>query len=160
VWPGGIAIDVAAYLTPAPLPPELVTSVRCIVRVGDLVVLCQAPDTLHVWPGGRREPGETHEATARREVYEETGWHLDESGLRPLGFLHYRYVEAQPDDHPYPHPDFLQVVYVASATGRDGPAADWRDLDGWEQDHRLVPLSELGGLDLPAVQRAFLGLLA
>lgn len=114
----------------------------------------------HVWPGGRRLPGETYEMTARREVYEETGWLLDEVDLRRLGFLHFRYVDTQPDDHPYPHPDFLQVVYTGRAHRRDGRAADWIDHDGWEQGHRLLTVSDLSGIDLTAVQRVFIDLLA
>jgi ADP-ribose pyrophosphatase YjhB (NUDIX family) len=160
VWPGNIVVDVAAYPVPTPLPPDLVTSVRCIVRVGQCIVVCQSPDMLHVWPGGRRLPGETYEMTARREVHEETGWLIDEADLTLLGFLHFRYVAPQPDDHPYPHPDFLQVVYTGRANSRDGRATDWIDLDGWEQGHRLLALSELGSIELSAVQRAFVNVLA
>lgn len=158
VWPGNVVVDVAAYptLTPAPVPPELVTLVRCIVRVGDRIVACQSPDMWHVWPGGRRLPGEAYETTARREVYEETGWLIDETDLRPLGFLHFRYAEPQPAGHPYPHPDFLQVVYTARAKGREGSGSDWTDHDGWERSHRLCTMADLGGLDLSAVQHAFL----
>jgi len=79
---------------------------------------------------------------------------------RRLGFLHFRYVDAQPDDHPYPHPDFLQVVYTGPAHRRDGRAADWIDHDGWEQGHRLLTVSDLSGIDLTAVQRVFIDLLA
>jgi 8-oxo-dGTP pyrophosphatase MutT (NUDIX family) len=160
VWPGNVVIDVAAYPEPAPVPPDLVTSVRCIVRVDGRVVVCQSPDTRHVWPGGRRQPGETYEMTARREVHEETGWLIDEADLHPLGFLHFRYVDCQPDDHPYPHPDFLQVVYVGRATGRDGRAGEWTDLDGWERSHQLLALPELGDAGLSAVQWAFINTFA
>jgi 8-oxo-dGTP pyrophosphatase MutT (NUDIX family) len=159
-WPGDIVVEVAAYPVPTPVPPDLVTSVRCIVRVGERIVVCRSPDMVHVWPGGRRLPGETYEMTARREVYEETGWLLDEADLRLLGFLHFRYVDPQPDDHPYPHPDFLQVVYTGRAHGRDGRAPDWIDLDGWEQGHRLLAVSDLRDVDLSAVQRVFIDLLA
>lgn len=159
VWPGDIVVDVAAYPVPTPLPPELVTSVRCIVRVDESIVVCRSPDMLRVWPGGRRLPGETYEMTARREVYEETGWLIDEADLRLLGFLHFRYVDAQPDDHPYPHPDFLQAVYTGRVKGRDGKAADWVDLDGWEQGHQLLGASDLNSIDLSPVQRAFISLL-
>ncbi len=160
VWPGNTVLDVAAYPTPTPLPAALVVSVRCIVRVGGCIVVCQAPDTQHVWPGGRRLPGETFERTACREVYEETGWLLDEPDLRLLGFLHFRYADVQPDDHPYPHPDFLQLVYVAQAKDRDGEeGTNWVDLDGWEHGHRLHAETGLGSIGLPAVQRAFINVL-
>jgi 8-oxo-dGTP pyrophosphatase MutT (NUDIX family) len=157
VWPGGLLLDLAAYSPLPPLPSEFVTSVRCLVRVDDRVVVCHAPDGPHIWPGGRREGGESYRATARREVYEETGRTIDEKALRPLGFLHYRYVEARPDDHPYPHPDFLQIVYAT----RIGDVGDpgWIDVDGREQGHHLHPLDDLDGLSISAPQRAFLDLL-
>jgi ADP-ribose pyrophosphatase YjhB (NUDIX family) len=114
-----LVLDVAAYLTPVAPPPDLVVSVCCIVQVDGRVVVCENPNETHVVPGGRREPGETFEATARREVHEETGWLVDESDLRLLGFLHFRHTEVLPDDHPYLHPDFLQVIYTAPARTHD-----------------------------------------
>ncbi|HET8661502.1 MAG TPA: NUDIX hydrolase [Micromonosporaceae bacterium] len=132
---------------------------RCIVRVGGRVVACESPDTWHVWPGGRRLPGEAYETTACREVYEETGWLVDEADLRLLGFLHLRYAAPQPADHPYPHPDFLQLVYTARATRREGSGSEWTDHDGWERNHRLCTVADLHALGLSAVQHAFLRLL-
>jgi ADP-ribose pyrophosphatase YjhB (NUDIX family) len=155
-WPARV-VDVAAYLTPVAPPSDVVTSVRCIVQVEDRVVVCETPNDVHVVPGGRREPGETFEATARREVHEETGWLIEVSDLRLLGFLHFRHTQALPDDHPTPHPDFLQVVYTARARAHDDQRpADWADVEGWELGHRLLSASELDQIELPAVQRAFL----
>lgn len=156
VWGSGVVLDVAAYPVWTPLPTVLVTSVRCIVRVGGAVVVCRVPGGLHPWPGGRREPGESYEETARREVYEETGWLLDEGSLRPLGFLHYRHVEPPPAGHPYPHPDFLQVVFTGVAGERAGGAAEWVDLDGWEQGSWLVDVKELEKLGFSPTQWVFL----
>jgi 8-oxo-dGTP pyrophosphatase MutT (NUDIX family) len=157
VWPGGLLLDLAAYVPLRSLPSRFVTSVRCLVQVGDRVIVCHAPDGPHIWPGGRRMAGESYRATARREVYEETGRTIDEHLMRPLGFLHYRYVEPQPEDHPYPHPDFLQIVYAARIDDR-GEAREhgWTDLDGREQGHHLHPLNELDNLPVSAPQRAFL----
>jgi 8-oxo-dGTP pyrophosphatase MutT (NUDIX family) len=155
-WPGSV-LDVAAYLTPVAPPPELVTSVRCIVEVDDRVVVCETPNDTHVVPGGRREPGETFEATARREVHEETGWLINESDLRLIGFLYFRPTEALLDDNPHLPPGFLQVVYTAPARAHHTePAAHWTDVEGWESGHRLLSASELDQIQLPAVQRAFL----
>jgi 8-oxo-dGTP pyrophosphatase MutT (NUDIX family) len=155
-WPGCV-LDVAVYLTPEAPPPELVTSVRCIVQVDDRVVVCETPNDTHVLPGGRREPGETFEATARREVHEETGWLIDESDLRLIGFLHFRHTDVPPDDQPHRHPDFLQAVYTAPARAHDDERpADWADVEGWERGHRLLSASELDRIELPAVQRVFL----
>jgi 8-oxo-dGTP pyrophosphatase MutT (NUDIX family) len=157
MWSGGLLLDLAAYHPLLPLPPRFVTSVRCVIRIDDRVVVCQTPDGPHIWPGGRRMAGESYQATARREVYEETGRTIDENVLRPLGFLHYRFVEARPDDHPYPHPDFLQIVY-STRIGDDGHA-DWVDVDGWEQGHHLHPLRDVDDLRISAPQRAFLDLI-
>jgi ADP-ribose pyrophosphatase YjhB (NUDIX family) len=160
VWPGGVAVDVAAYPTPTAVPDELVTSIRCIVRVGDRIVLCHAPDEPHIWPGGRREPGETYGQTARREVHEETGWLIDPDELLLFGFLHLRLVEPPPPDHPYPHPDFLQLVYTAAAGDHaDRHPTGWTDLAGWEERHELLTLPELEAVPLTAVQQAFLAVL-
>ena len=160
MWPGEIPLQVSAYPTPTALPDELITSVRCIVRIDNRVVVCQAPDEQHVWPGGRREPGETYQQTAQREVHEETGWLIDTGDLQPLGFLHFRYIEPQPSDHPYPHPDFLQLVYTAPARDHaDQHAATWTDLAGWEQSHHLLSPRELATVPLTTVQRAFLKIL-
>ena len=160
VWPGGIPLRIAAYLTPTELPDDLISSIRCVVRVDRRVVVCQAPDEQHIWPGGRREPGETYQQTAQREVHEETGWVIDPGDLQPLGFLHFQLMKPQPADHPYPHPDFLQLVYTAPARRHAAQRpTEWTDLDGWEQSHRLLTPSELDTVSLAAVQRAFLKIL-
>jgi 8-oxo-dGTP pyrophosphatase MutT (NUDIX family) len=165
VWPGGLLLDLAAYHPLLPLPSEFVTSVRCLVQVDDQVIVCEAPDGPHIWPGGRRMAGESYEATARREVYEETGRRIEERLLEPLGFLHYRFVDDPPHNHPYPHPDFLQIVYTTRIDGGDIDDSDpaggtgWVDVEGWEQGHHLHPLSELDDLQVSAPQRAFLDLL-
>lgn len=92
-WLGGaIPLRVSAYATPTDLPEELVTSVRCVVRFGELVVFCENADGGHPLPGGRREPGESYADTAAREVHEETGWLLDRNTLRPLGWLHLEHL--------------------------------------------------------------------
>src|SRR5215211_4579751 len=79
---------------------------------------CRQPEAAHL-------PDKAYETTACREVYEETGWLVNETDLRPLGFLHFRYADPQPDDHPYPHPDFLHLVYTARATDREGSISEW-----------------------------------
>jgi ADP-ribose pyrophosphatase YjhB (NUDIX family) len=70
---GTLPIRVSACTRVTPLPEELVTSVRCIVRVDNLLIYCQNSDGRHPWPGGRRQPGESYVETAAREVHEETG---------------------------------------------------------------------------------------
>lgn len=139
-------IRVSAYCVPAELPDLLLTSIRCIVLVDDQVLVCDTPDGTHPWPGGRREPRESHVATACREVREETGWILEPESVESIGWLHLELLEPQPDDHPYPHPDFLQLVCVGRAHERlNGPEV-WVDTEGWEQGSRLVALDEIDGV--------------
>lgn len=147
-WQGGaLPLRVSAYTTPADLPEELVTSVRCVVRVGGPVVLCENADGAHPLPGGRRDPGESYLDTAVREVHEETGWLLDRDTVRPLGWLHLEHLAPRRPDYAYPHPDMLQVVFHGVATERDGGSGGpWTDTDGYEQSSRLVSVAEARAL--------------
>src|SRR5688572_2771264 len=87
-WPNGDTFRLGAYPVGAPVPEPVVSSIRCIVLVGALVVVCTNEHGRHPWPGGRRLPGESFAATAQREVREETGWILEASSLHQLGWLH------------------------------------------------------------------------
>ncbi len=113
-----LRMRVSAYLGEHRIPDELVTSVRCLVEVGGQIVVTQSPDDVNVWPGGRREPGETMRQTAIRETYEETGWQLRPETLQPLGFLQFEHLVAVPVDYAYPHPDFVQLVFRGNASSR------------------------------------------
>lgn len=147
----GIHLKVDAYLTQRPLPPDLVTSVRCVVcRHGEILVV-QDRSGFHIVPGGRREPGESLAQTARREVLEETGWLLGK--LVPLGFLHFHHLTPRPAGHPYPYPDFLQLLYLAQATEYTGTP---RGAAVWELDSRFRPIAEVNGLKISAYCQAFL----
>jgi ADP-ribose pyrophosphatase YjhB (NUDIX family) len=144
VWGNGrLPLRVTAYLGEADLPSELITSVRCIVRVGDLLVACETLDgTWHLWPGGRRELGESFAKTAFREVHEETGWWIDVATAQPLGWLHLEHLAPPPPQYPYPHSDFLQLVLVARSSDRDGGAGtEWTDTEGYELRSRLVSMT-------------------
>ncbi len=143
-WGSGHAMRMAAYTHAGDLPDEITTSVRCIVRVGDQIVVCTNRDGFsHPWPGGRREPGESHAETACREVMEETGWTIDSASLQPLGWLHIESVGPQPADHPFPHPDFLQYVYTATVSeGPDGRNAEWTDTEGYEVSSCLMSIED------------------
>lgn len=154
-WPGRAVMSVAAYLGAALIPDDLVTSVRCIVfRRGQLLV-CQTPHGVDIWPGGRRELGESYEETACREVQEETGWLVDASTLRQLGFLHFHVLEVLAPDV-MPRLDFVQVVFTAEGqAGRVRPAG-WTDSEGWVQRSWLVdPVTALE-LGISAAERRFL----
>lgn len=132
-------VHLTSYVGAADLPDDLVISIRVIVLVGDDVVVCtNLNGDSHTWPGGRREPGESHVETACREVHEETGWLVDPDSLEPIGFLH---VHNTGDPLPsFPHPDVLQLVMVGRATER--AAEEWTDTEGFEVSSRLVPLAD------------------
>ena len=157
---GAVPLRITAYTAPADLPEELIVSVRCIVRVGGRVVVCTNRDgQSHPWPGGRREDGETFVDTACREVREETGWILARRSVRPLGWLHFEHLMPQPVDHPWPHPDFLNLVVVANASERVGGIdGGWTDTEGFELSSRTVTIEEALVCG-DALSRAFLGLL-
>ena len=125
------------------LPLEIISSIRCIVRVGDRYVFCENKSSRHPWPGGRRNPDETFAETAVREVHEETGWLLKPETMRPLGWLHLRHLGPEPEGNVGPYPDFLQLVFTAQADARDGDLpedAEWQDVDDYELSSRLVEL--------------------
>ncbi|HUP84469.1 MAG TPA: NUDIX hydrolase [Acidimicrobiales bacterium] len=132
-------IRTTGFFGTVPLPDDFVVSIRCLVRVGDELVVCTNAHGSHPWPGGRREAGESYERTAIREVYEETGWHLDPVSIQPLGWLHLEHLIARPDDWSWPHPDWFQVVLSADATRRERDV--WTDLDGgYEATSCLAPI--------------------
>jgi hypothetical protein len=149
----------AAYIDDAALPEELITSVRCIVRVGDEFVVCtNLHGKSHPWPGGRREPGETLAETARREVHEETGWLIDNSSLRRLGWLHIESLEEMDPELPYPYPDLLHVVFECRADER--AAESWTDTEGYEASSCLMSLDAAhAAVDGDPLSRVFLDLL-
>lgn len=138
-WPNGDRIRASAFAGAGPLPDVVVSSVRCIVEVDDQVVMCHnAHGVHHVFPGGRRERGETFVETACREVHEETGWRLDPDSLRQTGWLHLENLTVVPESHPYPHPDAFHAVFAGTARTRDGDGS-WTDTEGYELSSRLVP---------------------
>ena len=156
VWPPA-AMSLAAYLGSVTLPDDLVTSVRCLVFVRGQVVVCETPNDTHIMPGGRRESAETFEQTACREVHEETGWLLEPSALRPLGFLHFHVLDVLRPEV-MPHVDFLQVVFTAEAREHATPdnAASWVDSAGWEERSWLADPTAVADLPILAAEHRFL----
>jgi 8-oxo-dGTP pyrophosphatase MutT (NUDIX family) len=145
VWGNGtLPLRITAYTSPARLPIQLVVSVRCVVRCGDRVVICQEPDgKWMLLPGGRREPGEALQETVIREVHEETGWIIEASSLSRIGWMHFEHQQPPPAGHPYPHPDFLNVVFVGDVLDCDSDHnLRWVDTDGYIQRSEAVPVSE------------------
>ena len=70
------------------------TGPRGLVFHGDAVLIWREADGIHLLPGGRRENGETLEATLRRELLEETGWQVCRASM--LGFMHYHHLGPEP----------------------------------------------------------------
>jgi 8-oxo-dGTP pyrophosphatase MutT (NUDIX family) len=151
---GELRFRISAYLSEHRVPDPLVTSVRCLVEVDRRIVVTESADDVNVWPGGRREPGETMRQTAVREVHEETGYQLEPKSLQLLGFLHFEHLAPPPDDYPYPHPDFLQLVCRGRASER--PSDDWQDIDGYVQRSWLETPSRARQLTLDPVSLPFL----
>jgi 8-oxo-dGTP pyrophosphatase MutT (NUDIX family) len=96
--------------------------------------------------GGGVEPGETSEEAVAREIQEEVG--LEITALRLLGVMENRFdLQGEP---------FHEVVFVYEGSFRDERArqrdeftveedngqtlrAVWRDLNSFDNNHRLVP---------------------
>ncbi|HEU5316981.1 MAG TPA: NUDIX domain-containing protein, partial [Chloroflexota bacterium] len=156
-WGAG-TLRIAWYLHDGPLPPAVlsrVTSIRCIVLRLDpqyperpeVLVIRTRDGHTHVWPGGRREPGESPRETATREVWEEAGCRV--RGLRPIGFTHLYRTEPPPPGHPYPT-EFFYALYAAELLTQDETA---RGLDKDEEDLGFVPIADLSSVELESAAR-------
>lgn len=142
-WPAG-RVRVSAYLGEAQLPDEIPGRVRCLVSASDSVLVTwDINGNADCLPGGGAEPGETIAQTAYREVWEETGWHIDPGSLRVLGWLHIESF-ARPDPAwPFPHPDGFMTVVHAVPVRADADQATWSDVDGFIARSAFVDIDDL-----------------
>ena len=151
---GDLRLQVRAYLTGQLPPLDWITSVRAIVRRAAEIVVVRDPERHHIFPGGRRETGESLEQTLRREILEETGWEIGSPRL--LGLMHVHHLTAQPANYPYPYPDFVQLIFVADALHYQAVA---KETDGYELSAELMPRETVRNLPLRSSELAFLSAL-
>lgn len=144
-------LRVAAYRSHELPPLPYVTSVRCIALRGGKALVAHDEEERVALPGGRREAGETIEATLRREMLEETGWAIGTPSL--LGFMRFHHLTPPPPGYVYPYPDFLQVVFVADAERHDPEATIY---DQYVRGVSFLSRADLPGLTLSPTVRFFL----
>lgn len=142
-WPAG-RVRVSAYVGEVALPPEIPGRVRCLVTDGFAMLvtwdLNGIPDCL---PGGGADTGESIADTAAREVWEETGWHIDVASIRVLGWMHVESFAGPNPDHLFPHPDVFMPVIHARPSHADDDRPAWADVEGSIARSSFIPISEL-----------------
>lgn len=150
MWNGEIRMRLSTFADEAQPPDDLVTSVKAIIFSGTNVLVSRNPAGVHILPGGRREAGESQDQALHREIFEETGLEIDIDGT--LGILVYHHLTPMPEGYSYPYPDFINVVYMASAHEEREVVVK----DEYELEAAFMPTSETVLLRLPQHQRILL----
>lgn len=133
-------------------PPPAVSSVRGILLRSSKVMVIADPGRRHVLPGGPCEPGESYEATLRRETLEETGFEV--ANLQRIGVLHFEHRTPDPGGWASQHyPHFFQLIYACRA-GEYVPSR--RQVGGYESSANFCEWSEVSGMGLMSSERFFL----
>ena len=127
------------------LPPlKYISSVRAIVFQGQkVIVVANHQGEKYILPGGRVEEGESPLDTLHREVLEETGWAIKETGL--LGFMYFHHLAEKPAGYRYPYPDFIWSIYTAEAVRFDDSAIQ---PDDYVRESRFRNIDEVAALAL------------
>ena len=154
-WDGRLPVRMTTYICDATPPEELVTSIRTIV-LSDLgprpsILVMRNPSGIHLWPGGRRMLGETHDQTLHREIREECGLAVDV--VYRLGFVVCHHLGPRPEGYRYPYPDFVNDVYLSVITGVLNAE---RDVDDYEIEAKLMAVEELPMAEISPNQRVLL----
>jgi 8-oxo-dGTP diphosphatase len=128
-------------------PTQPVVGVGAIILREDKILLEQRGNepARGQWtiPGGVVEVGESLEAAALREIFEETGLNGEIVGLIDVVDQVHRDKEGKIEYH------YVIIDYIVKATGEPKPASDAAAL-------KWVPLSEVEGYDLtPSFRRIF-----
>lgn len=125
--PPGMPLRVRLYRALRPPPDALTSAVRTLVTnaAGEVLVLRHRERGVHVLPGGRREEDEPLLMALRRELLEETGYHIEAPRLTAI--LHYQHLAPRPAGFAWRYPDFLQVIYTAQAGVYDSARMSVRD---------------------------------
>jgi 8-oxo-dGTP diphosphatase len=148
---GPLRFAVRSFLCSAMPPPGFVTSVRAIVSHQGMVLVVRDPESTHIIPGGRCEPGEVWQDTLQREIAEETGWRI--LNMRLLGIRHFHHLSPKPPEYKYPYPDFCQIIYHAEAVEFDPTILD---PGRYEQESVFRRPEDLQNLKLTPCERHFL----
>lgn len=147
----------SAYLGEVDLPTEIPGRVRCLVTDGERVLITWDPRGPNCLPGGGAKPGETVVETARREVWEETGWWIDPDTVETLGWIHVESLAGTGASNRYPYPDDFHTVVSARPSHPDEGHEEWRDTEGHVDRSEFVPLDSIPAAVLTdPVERTFL----
>jgi 8-oxo-dGTP pyrophosphatase MutT (NUDIX family) len=142
-WPAG-RIRLSAYLGACQLPSEIPGRVRCLVTDGEVVLLTRDqhgyPDC---FPGGGADDGETIAETARREVWEETGWHIDVDTIAVIGWIHLESLSEPSPDRPFPSPDVFMTVLQVEPSHAEAGHETWIDTEGFILESRFIAVEDL-----------------
>jgi 8-oxo-dGTP pyrophosphatase MutT (NUDIX family) len=151
LWPNGLDFVFSAHLTQVAPPESLVTSVRAIAHCAGLILAFDDRLGSHVIPGGRREEGESFIDTLRRELREETGCMLESATLQ-LGVLQMHLRSPKPENHRYPYPDALHLIYLAAVSRPQ----NLQSSDDWVLRPRFISADEAVALAIGRTERVFL----